>query len=213
MLPPRYDDLNVRGLSTTEWNEREELDRVSALQELEDQLAQKQQREPCVVRSVDMRPSLAGGLSVDGKTIYIANRDLLSASPHEAVGTTAHEGFHAYQEAVVANAADHPEVSDVRRNNWRYNQASYIDPAQDSEAYEAQFTERDARVFGEERTRQLCGQSAKEQAHAAAIRDMERAKTMKAFDDLAFPEPPSSPERSAQELEAAEARQRGQLRQ
>ncbi len=152
------------------------------------------------MRGRDFPENESGALSRDGKVIYVANRDLRADNPHEAVDTTAHESFHAYQREVIRDAGEHPEVSDNKRNNWAYNQSNYVRPEDDIDAYRAQFLEQDARAFGDDRTRQLCGQTALEHALASeqALPDKAKAHaaTMRQFDELALEEPSPKPEQS-----------------
>lgn len=155
----------IEGLTAEQWEKLEPAERLEALQELEDKLAEIQGRPPYPVVAEYLpcnRNELSGGY-FDGDRIVV-NRSLLEGGSAEIealveefglgssrefiVNTLAHEGRHAYQWYAVENPGVHPNEHEVEY--WRANFETYLQSGlYGFEAYWMQPLEVDARRYGD----------------------------------------------------------------
>lgn len=142
-------NLKIAGLTENEWQAASRDERLLALQELENQLSDQQQRHTCDIKTFSGNPLEYG--NYDSPAHINLNESLLHAdSLKDAVDTIAHEGRHAYQDHCICYPDDHPEVDATTIDAWRDNFANYVDPDIDYEQYLNQPIEVDA--FGYEST-------------------------------------------------------------
>jgi hypothetical protein len=143
------------------WEQLSIEERLEAIQEIENRLAETSQREAVEVLGETMEPGTLGYW--DGHAIHI-NREVVANSPvDQVVNVVVHEGRHAYQEYVLKV---HPELyPDLEAEvAWLLNSPPfgfYFDAATYGfEIYRAQPLEADAWSFGETVTNQLYGPQA-----------------------------------------------------
>jgi hypothetical protein len=120
----------------------EEQERLSALQDVEDRMANIQGRPRVSIESVPMPENMFGGW--DGESIKVNRDHLMGEQPvMENVDTIIHEGRHAYQDYAIS----HPEIiSDPGVvETWSDNMQDYKDiQTYGPEIYQDQPVERDA---------------------------------------------------------------------
>jgi hypothetical protein len=126
------------------WSELSEEERLAALQQVENTMADVQGRPPVNVTAEDMGSNSAGAF--DGNSIRINVAELQSENVAEAVDTIVHEGRHAYQQHAVDNPGSHENNEQVKA--WEANLNDYKDPQFDEEEYRKQPVEADAWAYG-----------------------------------------------------------------
>ncbi|MES0490272.1 MAG: hypothetical protein ABUK01_09785, partial [Leptospirales bacterium] len=157
----------IKNLKAENWAELNSDQRMKALQDLENELATQEGREPCLIelipegeRVLDKKgkPFLQGSYDPrkNPPLIVIDPSIILSDQPYLAVEIFFHEARHAYQDYAV----QHPEIHNdsAEFEVWRKNNgAGYIDS--DSKLnfsyYRWQPIENDANEVGRERTEEL----------------------------------------------------------
>lgn len=134
----------IDGLNETEWGELDRPERVAAIQEAENAIAEAHGRPPVEIVVDDSAPEgLYGGYNPDTNVISVAGWHIDSDDVREITDTVAHEGRHAYQEYAIQNPGFHPNPDDVEA--WRENSDNYLDAASyGQEAYANQPLEADA---------------------------------------------------------------------
>ena len=148
----------IPGLRADIWARSSPKDRLTALSELENHLAEREGRQPCQVNSEDLGAGTRGVYSPQNATITL-NENLLDESastPYQAVETLFHESRHAYQHHVVEN----PELAKdkAQLEDWTISEkGGYIQPnkVEDYPIYRWQPTEMDANQVARERTDEL----------------------------------------------------------
>jgi len=122
-------------------------ERLSAVQNVENVMAEVQNRPSVPVELADLSPNEFGGY--DGQSIKINQEHLAGGQDvRENVDTVIHEGRHAYQDYVIS----HPEmVSDQELvQSWADNFENYLDlQTYGAELYNDQPVERDAWTYAE----------------------------------------------------------------
>jgi hypothetical protein len=134
----------VGSLQPEFWERLDADERVSALQEVEDRIAEVQGRPPNTISVEMMAPGVYGGYS-SGEGIVLSEEHVLGDDVHEVLETVAHEGRHAYQDYVI----NHPgtlsdtELVETWRDNWdnyltveEYGQEIYASQPLESDAWE-----------------------------------------------------------------------------
>lgn len=113
----------TEGLSERKWETLGPVERLNALQTLEDKLAEIQHRPPYQVVVETMAPNDYGYF--DGNAIHINATHVVNPGFRlEAIDTIAHEGRHAYQEYAVTHPGFHPDAKEVEY--WAANQDAYM---------------------------------------------------------------------------------------
>jgi hypothetical protein len=123
------------------WRELNESERLEAMQQVENYMANIQSREPRQVIDEDLDPKTYGVF--DGDAIRI-NRDLLNSdNVSDNVDTIIHEGRHDYQQIAINQPGFHANEDEVK--SWEENYDLYLDAENyGQEAYESQPVEADA---------------------------------------------------------------------
>lgn len=134
---------NIQEIQPETWANLDLNERVAALQSVEDQLANIQERPSVPVIPFELPPDNFGGW--DGESIKINIDHLTGDQPvAENVDTVLHEGRHAYQDYLM----EHPDtVKDPSViETWRENikPENYISSEFDPEGYRHQPIEEDA---------------------------------------------------------------------
>lgn len=157
--------LRIENLRANIWASLTFEERLGALQELENGLAEQEGREPCSIapipedeRIVEDEETLLRGRyipSSDGPGAVQIDPNLISDDePYQAVETFFHEDRHAYQ----AYAAQHPEIHDNPEEveDWqKTNDGGYINSDLNFDYYRWQPVEADANNIARERTDEL----------------------------------------------------------
>ena len=133
----------IEELQPENWIRLEMPERLEALQELENRLAELQGRKPFEVHAQAMEPNQYG--YYDGRALHLNEGLLTKDNPQEVVETVAHEGRHAYQQFAI----EHPRVHDAKEvAYWEANMRDYLDPSlYGFELYQNQPVELDARDY------------------------------------------------------------------
>jgi len=153
----------VENLRADKWASLTPEERLEALQELENKLAQQRGEQPCLVETIpeEDRDLEDGEIRTRGQyipsnggpgTIQIDPGLVSSDQPYQAVETLFHEDRHAYQ----AYAVQHPEIHDNPEEveDWRQNlNGGYIES--DYAYYRWQPVEADANQIARKRTDEL----------------------------------------------------------
>lgn len=130
------------------WQGLNDGQRLEALQNVENRMAEIQGRPPVEVRAEKMDPQVEGYYS-RGDRIIRVNADHLRRNDNgEVLDTIVHEGRHAYQHYAVETPGFHANQSEV--DAWEYNMHNYRRPEiYGQRAYERQAIEADARSYAE----------------------------------------------------------------
>jgi cell division septum initiation protein DivIVA len=160
-MAQKRDLSDIEGLEPEVWKSASVEDRIVALQQAENSLAEAGGREPVPVMDHNGDPDLHGAYNHDQRAMFV-HQDLINADdPREAVNTVAHEGRHAYQYDCVENADAHPEIGEDQREAWRGNlpgHGQYISGDDNWKKYHEQPVEEDARAFADQITNDLYDQ-------------------------------------------------------
>jgi hypothetical protein len=157
----------IRCLKPENWSYATPSERKDALQEIERQCAAGDNRAERTINYFREPAGKHGYYKIDDPmSIHINESDLELSTPHEVVNTVAHEGRHAYQHDCITDSANHPEISDHRRNKWSYSLNCPVIANPNDSDYEETFeiyfnqpTEVDAREYAHS----LCSQLADQQ--------------------------------------------------
>ncbi len=114
--------------------------RLEALQEAENRIADVTGRPALPVLPAALEAQEYG--VCDGETIWINDEHLGPGSSREMIRTIVHEGRHAYQYYVCANAAAHGDAAEVEA--WRTNLCQYVEWKENPARYASQPVEADA---------------------------------------------------------------------
>lgn len=157
---PRIENLRADIWATLTFDQR-----LGALQELENRLAEQEGREPCQIAPIPEdelkdKDRYRGEYisSNDGPGVIRLNPNLISSDePYQAVETFFHEARHAYQ----VYAVQHPEIHDNPEEveDWRKTKdggyIEYKEPNLSIDHYRWQPVEADANNIARERTDEL----------------------------------------------------------
>jgi hypothetical protein len=138
----------VEGIQSDAWQELEPGERLEALQEVENRMAELQGREPLTIRTEPMESGSFG--YYDGQSITVNENDLAGTEMpvHEFVDTVVHEGRHAYQDHAISNPGT---VDEGVASAWAENMkpGNYLTAEEyGQEAYANQPIEADAWNYG-----------------------------------------------------------------
>lgn len=135
----------IEELDPERWETLSLEERMEALCEIENRMAEIQGREPVEIQAEEMESNEFGGYQNGTITVNIDH--LQSDMPvDEFIDTMVHEGRHAYQENAVNNP-DLVENADVT-DSWAENMDHYMSPEDyGQELYEAQPVEDDAHRY------------------------------------------------------------------
>lgn len=136
--------MQVEGIRPETWRNLDKSAHLKTLQEVENCLANVQNRKAAKIVLEKMNPRILG--SFDGKIIRLNSARVKSDRVQDVVGTVVHEGRHAYQHYAVKHRGFHPDADQVRA--WRTNLRHPLDPEiYGYELYSMQAVEADARGF------------------------------------------------------------------
>lgn len=148
----------ISGLRADIWKQSSPDERIAALSELENFLAEQEGRQPSQVISADLPSSTRGEHYFQDSTEYIAlNQSLVNDSeePYQATETLFHESRHSYQHHVVEN----PELAEdqAQLESWQLSEnGGYIQPNEINHSfYRWQPVELDANEVARSRTDEL----------------------------------------------------------
>lgn len=125
MLLP-WQRCNYRDFESKNWNRLNFVQRVDALQGLENEMARQQGREPRTLVPETMEPSTAGYYNQeDPLRIYINESNIYSNEPgnnYDLMDTVIHEGRHAYQDDCIYNRLKDGYIEKESAEKFRYYQ-------------------------------------------------------------------------------------------
>lgn len=135
---------NIAELNEETWSTLDAGEKLDALQLVENNMAEIQQRPPVTIASESMSANVFGGFDPAAGGITVNSEHLASEMPaSECVNTIVHEGRHAFQDYAIRNpeiVAD-PDIVTA----WAENAENYLDPALvGQEDYASQPMEADA---------------------------------------------------------------------
>ncbi len=135
---------HMEALQPETWPALSESERIAALQEVENSVANIQGRSPVEVRVDSEAPEgVFGAYEPNSNNIAVSGWHINSDDIQEVVDTIAHEGRHAYQNYAVNNPGFHPDEAEVA--GWRDNFDFYLDAeTYGQEEYQNQPVEADA---------------------------------------------------------------------
>lgn len=143
--------------SNNNWNDATFEEKLQALQLLEKDYANKQGREPCEVKAIEM-PHIShhGYYNPQDNSIYINQDHLLDSNENKlfnylSVDTILHEGRHAYQHNAIKNENLHADNNQVETWKMNFDNNVYMDPGK-GYLYRMQALERDANQYSEVET-------------------------------------------------------------
>lgn len=180
--------MSINGLRREVWAQASPSERLDALKSLENQLAQKDNRQiPCRVNVSDLGSRTRGvhGMDESGNEFILVNASLVNdpqTTPYQAVETLFHEDQHAHQMHVL----QHPELADdpQQLQDWQMSeQDGYISPeeAASFSEYRWQPTEKDANEQARQKTNELFQD---EFADTEQYPDYKQAKEQELSDDV-----------------------------
>lgn len=171
-------------ISAREWANMTPGARLDYLQQLENQEAEQQGREPCEIVSKNLGAYEYGSYYPDNNCIEL-NDDLLAASsPNECLNTYFHESRHAYQHSEITNPS--PWGDPTLAKSWEDNFENYISPDEDFEGYENQPVEKDANDYADHRMSAFWAAQDESSAQAGSANAVAGdAKDQDFFEDIA----------------------------
>lgn len=148
----------VEGIRPERWESANSEERLGALNEVEQRMAEHQGRPAVEVRIQEAGGGSFGFYDHDGKRIFVGSYALAHAGAQENVDTIVHEGRHAYQYHAVEHPGFHPDENEVAA--WRENlkPENYVRFEEDPELYANQPVERDAWAYGRRIARGVYGE-------------------------------------------------------
>ena len=138
----------VEELSPESWEVLDSNERLNTLQNVENQMAEIQERPALEVISQDLPDTVFGGYN--GQNICINGNHLEGSQPvDEMFDTIVHEGRHAYQDYAIENPG---VVNDNSITNaWAENRGNYLSAElYGQEIYQSQPLENDAWTYAED---------------------------------------------------------------
>ncbi|RCX07128.1 hypothetical protein DFR58_1592 [Anaerobacterium chartisolvens] len=153
----KYND-SLCCLEESTWKNLNNEEKEQALQAIENEMASRQNRAPCLVMRYDMGGQdngffLRGKYTNDDRIIHI-NSNQYGDDPDKMLEAVIHEGRHAYQYDAVEGRVNHDNKEEVKL--WEDNlKGKYIGPKQNPEQYRNQPVEKDAFAFGREQAKKV----------------------------------------------------------
>ncbi len=136
----------IEGLHPETWEQLDEAERVHVLQDVENHLAEIQERPPVSIGIEPMDPGVYGGY-VRGEGITLSQEHIQSDDVREIVDSIVHEGRHAYQDYAIQNPGFVSDADLVE--SWRTNWDNYLTAGEyGQELYTSQPIETDAWEYG-----------------------------------------------------------------
>ena len=144
----------IREIQPEAWQSLEEPERLNALQQVENTMADIQNRPQVPVLSESLGPKSFG--YYDGNSIHVSSDVMMTDDVAENVDTVVHEGRHAYQQYAMDHPGFHSNAAEV--DAWRDNQANYLSAEMyGQEIYQSQPLEADAWSYAASIRRGLYG--------------------------------------------------------
>ncbi|HUW64046.1 MAG TPA: hypothetical protein VMW83_05030 [Spirochaetia bacterium] len=137
--------IDAKHLAVHRWQLLDISERRMALEEIENMIAQSQNRPSCDVCFITMKGHLSG--YYHGGSIYLNALLIEQDQPKPAIETVLHEGRHAYQHYATNHPGFHKNEAEVVI--WRNNLKNYITPEVHLMKYFSQPVEVDARDFAQ----------------------------------------------------------------
>jgi hypothetical protein len=133
--------LNLDNFRLENWNKMDLDERMTALKDFQQKIAEIQGIPSCEVTFTEMPENQLGGyiqgsLSSGNGQIELNANSVKQTSPIDAINTIAHETYHSYQEYAISHPEIHGDMFEVE--SWRINSlpGNYIDPSEfDPELY------------------------------------------------------------------------------
>lgn len=135
--------------SPTDWASWDRNERLAALNELEEQEAYEQGREPAEVMGENLPPNVDGSYNYDENKIKIDNELLQSDEPYDALRTYYHEERHAYQHDQARDPENADDFEQARQ--LRENLDNYVTPEENEDRHLSQPVEQDAKEYATNR--------------------------------------------------------------
>ena len=157
-------EKNICLLNDASWTSLRINEKIDVLQSIEDEIAKRERRLPCIV-SADYMPSTEDSICLGKyrtltKDIVINSEQLEVDSKYGNdykvhVNTVLHEGRHAYQDQAVAGVIEHDDSVELEK--WRDNitPGHYIEFLQNPKGYFNQPIESDARAYANKEFKQI----------------------------------------------------------
>lgn len=140
------------------WQGLNDGEKLEALQNAENQMAEVQGRSPVEVRVEQMGPGQHGGYTRGDRVIHVSQADVRSDNPREVLDTVVHEGRHAYQHYAVENPGFHSNEAEVEAWELNMQPGNYRTVEMDgARAYMEQPVEADAWSYASRVVRNVMG--------------------------------------------------------
>lgn len=137
------------------WQRLEEPERLAALQQVENEMADVQSRPSVEVVADEMGEKSFGYF--DGERMHVSADALRSDNVSENVDTVIHEGRHAYQQYAIDHPGFHHDSAEVEA--WNENMEDYLSVQMyGQEAYQNQPVESDAWDYASQIRQDLYGE-------------------------------------------------------